>query len=60
QLLRRFTNRTQFVVITHQKTTMAASDRLYGVTQEVAGISQVVSVQLEEAASLADPSALRG
>ncbi len=55
ELLRRFSRQTQFIVITHQKPTMAASDRLYGVTQEVKGISQVVSVQLNEAAALATP-----
>jgi chromosome segregation protein len=48
QLLRRFSHQTQFVVITHNKRTMAASDRLYGVTQEIKGISKVGSVRLED------------
>jgi chromosome segregation protein len=47
-LLRRFSHQTQFVVITHNKRTMAASDRLYGVTQELKGISKVGSVRLED------------
>jgi len=47
-LLRRFSHQTQFVVITHNKRTMAASDRLYGVTQEIKGISKVGSVRLED------------
>lgn len=55
QLLRRFSRQTQFIVVTHNKRTMAASDRLYGVTQEIKGISRIASVQLEEAASLVIP-----
>lgn len=55
QLLRRFSRQTQFIVVTHNKRTMAASDRLYGVTQEIKGISRIASVQLEEAAGLVTP-----
>jgi chromosome segregation protein len=51
-LLRRFSHQTQFVLITHNKRTMAASDRLYGVTQEIKGISQVGSVRLEDVEEL--------
>jgi len=47
-LLRRFSLQTQFVVITHNKRTMAASDKLYGVTQEIKGVSKVGSVRLED------------
>jgi chromosome segregation protein len=52
QLLRRFSRQTQFIVVTHNKRTMAASDRLYGVTQEIKGISQIASVLLDEAAGM--------
>ncbi len=52
ELLRRFSRQTQFVVVTHNKRTMAAADRLYGVTQEIKGISQIAAVQLDEAASM--------
>jgi chromosome segregation protein len=52
-LLRRFSHQTQFIVVTHNKRTMAASDMLYGVTQEVKGISKLVAVQLDEAARIA-------
>ncbi|MBF0432932.1 MAG: chromosome segregation protein SMC [Fibrobacteria bacterium] len=48
-LLRRFSDKTQFLIVTHNKRTMAASDLLYGVTQEVKGISQLASVRLDEA-----------
>ncbi len=48
-LLRSFSDRTQFVVITHQKRTMEAADILYGVTMGPDGISQIVSKRLVEA-----------
>ena len=43
ELLRRYADRAQFVVITHQKRTMEAADLLYGVTMSGDGVSQVVS-----------------
>src|SRR5207302_3882340 len=46
ELLRRFSERAQFVVITHQKRTMEAADILYGVTMGAYGVSQVVSRRL--------------
>ena len=45
---------TRFVVITHNPITMARMDRLYGVTMAERGVSQLVSVDLGEAASLAE------
>lgn len=47
--LKRFSNYTQFIVITHRKPTMELADTLYGVTMEERGVSKVVSVQLAEA-----------
>ncbi len=46
ELLRRYADRAQFIVITHQKRTMEAADILYGVTMGADGISQVVSRRL--------------
>ncbi|HKY26139.1 MAG TPA: AAA family ATPase, partial [Gaiella sp.] len=46
ELLRRYSDRAQFVVITHQKRTMEAADVLYGVTMGDDGVSQVVSRRL--------------
>jgi chromosome segregation protein len=45
-LLRRYSDRTQFIVITHQKRTMEAADVLYGVTMGPDGVSQIVSRRL--------------
>jgi len=57
ELLRLYSDRAQFVVITHQKRTMEAADVLYGVTMGGEGVSQVVSRRLPreeaEAASAA-------
>jgi chromosome segregation ATPase len=43
ELLRRYADQAQFIVITHQKRTMEAADSLYGVTMGSDGISQIVS-----------------
>jgi chromosome segregation ATPase len=45
-LLRQFSERAQFIVVTHQKRTMEAADILYGVTMGGDGVSQVVSRRL--------------
>ena len=47
RMLKEFSERTQFIIITHNKVTMAATDRLYGVTMEESGVSKVVSVMLD-------------
>jgi chromosome segregation protein len=46
ELLRRYADRAQFIVITHQKRTMEAADVLYGVTMGSDGVSQIVSRRL--------------
>ncbi|MGH3135491.1 MAG: chromosome segregation SMC family protein [Gaiellaceae bacterium] len=46
ELLRRYADQAQFVVVTHQKRTMEAADILYGVTMGPDGVSQVVSRRL--------------
>jgi chromosome segregation protein len=53
ELLRRYADRAQFVVVTHQKRTMEAADVLYGVTMGPDGVSQVVSRRLPQHAHAA-------
>jgi len=45
-LLRRFSDRAQFIVVTHQKRTMEAADILYGVTMGAQGVTEIVSKRL--------------
>ncbi|PJI06616.1 MULTISPECIES: chromosome segregation protein SMC [Clostridium] len=47
EFLRRFSKNTQFIVITHRKGTMEASDVLYGVTMQEKGVSKVISLDLD-------------
>ncbi len=49
--LKRYSHETQFIVITHKKTTMEFADALFGVTMEEKGVSKIVSVKLSEAVS---------
>ncbi len=44
--LHKLTDHTQFIVITHRRGTMAAADRLYGITMQEKGVSTLVSVNL--------------
>ncbi len=46
QLVRRFSDRAQFVIVTHQKRTMDAADVLYGVSMGGDGVTKVVSRKL--------------
>jgi chromosome segregation protein len=48
-LLRRYSGRAQFIVITHQKRTMEAADWLYGVSMGGDGVSKVISQRLPAA-----------
>ncbi len=48
-LLDQFAGKSQFIVISHNKRTMAAADTIFGVTMEEPGISKLVSMRLETA-----------
>ncbi|HEU4691073.1 MAG TPA: chromosome segregation protein SMC, partial [Vicinamibacterales bacterium] len=46
EMLRGMLDRTQFILITHNRQTMEIANRLYGVTMEEPGVSKLISVQL--------------
>jgi chromosome segregation protein len=46
QAVREMTDRSQFIIITHNRRTMEIANRLYGVTMEEPGVSKLISVQL--------------
>ncbi len=48
QLVRRFSDRAQFIVVTHQKRTMDAADVLYGVSMGRGGVTKVVSRRMQQ------------
>ena len=50
QYLKKFSEDTQFIVITHRKGTMEAADVMYGVTMQEKGISKLISVNFEDRA----------
>ncbi|MDI6794578.1 MAG: AAA family ATPase, partial [bacterium] len=52
RLLQEFSKKTQFIVVTHSRQTMEAANYLYGITMEEAGVSKLVSVQLERAVAV--------
>jgi chromosome segregation protein len=47
-MLKEFAKIAQFIVITHNKTTMSAADLMYGVTMQERGVSRIVSVKFNE------------
>lgn len=48
QLLKEFSQRSQFIIITHNKRTMEVAGTMYGVTQMEKGISKILGVRLED------------
>jgi chromosome segregation protein len=46
--LKDFLDRSQFIIITHSKRTMACADMLYGITMQESGISRRIAVRFED------------
>ncbi len=45
-MLKELSDKIQFIVVTHNRITMEASDYIYGITMEEPGVSKVLSMQL--------------
>ena len=56
--LKKFSQETQFIVITHRKPTMELADALFGVTMQEKGVSKMVSVKLADVAEITGDSTL--
>ena len=48
QIIQKFSAESQFIIVTHNKRTMASTDIIYGITMIEAGVSRVVPVDLRE------------
>ncbi len=48
RLLKKFVNRTQFIIVTHNKRTMEAADAMYGVTMVEDGVSKLAAIKFDE------------
>ncbi|MBV5326539.1 MAG: chromosome segregation protein SMC [Chlorobium sp.] len=48
KLLKKFENNTQFIIVTHNKNSMASCHALYGVTMEEEGVSKLIPVRLQK------------
>lgn len=48
ELVKEFTQTSQFIIITHNKQTMAQADAIIGITQQERGVSEIISVKLKE------------
>ena len=55
-MLKEFVRDSQFIVITHNKSTMKHADAIYGITQNEPGVSTKVSVRFEDVAEGAEPA----
>jgi chromosome segregation protein len=49
KILDDLSNKTQFIVVTHNRASMRRASILYGVTMQTDGVSQILSVKLDEA-----------
>jgi chromosome segregation protein len=47
-MLREFSRKTQFAIVSHNKKTMSTGESIYGITMSEPGVSKVVSLRMEK------------
>lgn len=60
RILRKFSDNTQFIVVTHNKRTMEAANALYGVTMEEEGVSKLVTVRFNQESQVQSAAVVSG
>lgn len=55
-VLQQFTEKCQFIIITHNKRTMAIADTIYGVTMQEKGVSKLLSLEFQKNKEIAEPT----
>lgn len=60
RILRKFSDNTQFIVVTHNKRTMEAANAMYGITMEEEGVSKIVTVRFNQGGSVASTKMAAG
>ncbi len=60
RILRKFSDNTQFIVVTHNKRTMESANALYGVTMEEEGVSKLVTVRFNQGSQVQSAAVVSG
>lgn len=60
RILKKFSDNTQFIVVTHNKRTMESANAIYGVTMEEEGVSKIVTVRFNEEEKVRSASVATG
>ncbi len=60
RILKKFSDNTQFIVVTHNKQTMESANAIYGVTMEEEGVSKIVTVRFNEEEKVRSASVATG
>ncbi len=60
RIIRKFSDNTQFIVVTHNKRTMESANALYGVTMEEEGVSKLVTVRFNQGSQVQSAAVVSG